>query len=173
MTDRVALLRGINVGGANNLKMADLRGLAERLGWFDVRTVVASGNLLFRSESSPGFLSNQMAYALERAFGLSLSVIVLTSASFGEALAACPFEPEDDRQVHLFFPDGEIRLDQKIIGKFRAQSEELTVIANIAYFYTPDGFGRSKLAAKMKRALGSTVTGRNLRKCRKIADFSG
>ena len=137
MTGRVALLRGINVGGTNSLKMADLRGLAERLGWSDVRTVVASGNLLFRSESSPGFLANQMTDALERAFGLNLSVIVLTSASFGQALAACPFEPEEDRQVHLFFPDGEIRLDQDIIGKFGAQSEELTVIANIAYFHTP------------------------------------
>ncbi|WP_238370185.1 DUF1697 domain-containing protein [Heliomarina baculiformis] len=60
MTDRVALLRGINVGGANNLNMADLRGLADRLGWSDVRTVLASGKLLFRSEFSPRFLANQM-----------------------------------------------------------------------------------------------------------------
>ncbi|MGR3565305.1 MAG: DUF1697 domain-containing protein [Heliomarina sp.] len=173
MTDRIALLRGINVGGANNLNMADLRGLAERLGWSDVRTVLASGNLLFRSEFSPRFLANQMTDALERAFGLNLSVIVLISASFGEALDACPFEPEDDRQVHLFFPDSEIWLDQEIIGNFRAQSEELRINANIAYFYTPDGFGRSKLAAKMESALGSTATGRNLRTCRKIANLSG
>ena len=118
MTDHVALLRGINVGGANNLKMADLRGLAERLGWSDVRTVLASGNLLFRSESLAGILADQLTDALVREFGLDLSVIVLTSARFAEALAACPFEPADDRQVHLFFPMGEIWPDQEIIGNF-------------------------------------------------------
>ncbi|WP_238370184.1 hypothetical protein [Heliomarina baculiformis] len=75
--------------------------------------------------------------------------------------------------MHLFFSDGEIWLDPEIIGNFRVQSEELRIIANIAYFYTPDGFGRSKLAAKMERALGSTATGRNLRTCRKIANLSG
>ncbi|OWU73068.1 hypothetical protein [Phaeobacter sp. 22II1-1F12B] len=75
--------------------------------------------------------------------------------------------------MHLFFPEGEIRPDQEIIGKFSSQTEELTIIANIAYFHTPDGFGRSKLAAKMDKALGSRATGRNLRTCRKIADLSG
>ena len=173
MTDHVALLRGINVGGANNLTLADRRGLAERLGWSDVRTVLASGNLLFRSESLAGILADQLTDALVREFGLDLSVIVLTSARFAEALAACPFEPADDRQVHLFFPKGEIWPDQEIIGKFRSQTEELTIIADIAYFHTPDGFGRSKLAAKMEKALGSRATGRNLRTCRKIADLSG
>ena len=53
MTSRpfIALLRGINVGGRNKLPMAELRALAEGLGWTDVRTYIQSGNVVFRAEA--------------------------------------------------------------------------------------------------------------------------
>ena len=49
----IALLRGINVGGHASVPMADLRELVTSLGFSDVRTLLQSGNLLFRTEQQP------------------------------------------------------------------------------------------------------------------------
>jgi uncharacterized protein (DUF1697 family) len=75
----VALLRGINVGGHAVIKMADLSACIEELGYGDVRTYIASGNVLFRSTERPATLETEIERALERRFALPIRVVVRSS----------------------------------------------------------------------------------------------
>jgi uncharacterized protein (DUF1697 family) len=72
----VALLRGINVGGNAVIKMADLSACVGALGYEDVRTYIASGNVLLRSTERPSSLEAEIERALERRFSLPIRVVV-------------------------------------------------------------------------------------------------
>ena len=74
--DFVALLRGINVGGKNIVRMADLRAAFEDAGYAAVGTYIQSGNVLFESDGPRASLERDIERMLERAFGLSLVVVV-------------------------------------------------------------------------------------------------
>ena len=83
MKTYVVLLRGINVGGKNKIPMAPLRELLEELGYTDVSTYIASGNVILRSDSAPGAIRKQIEAALPERFRLDsglISVLVLTHA---------------------------------------------------------------------------------------------
>src|SRR6187455_2117336 len=77
MERRVALLRGINVGG-RVLPMAALRELCEALGWKDVRTYIQSGNVVFASDKAPAALETELEAAITDRFGMKVPVIVRT-----------------------------------------------------------------------------------------------
>ena len=72
----VALLRGINVGGKNIVRMADLRAAFEDAGYAAVGTYIQSGNVLFESDGPPAALESDIETMLEGRFGLSLVVVV-------------------------------------------------------------------------------------------------
>jgi uncharacterized protein (DUF1697 family) len=83
VTTYLVLLRGINVGGKNKVPMAPLRELLEELGYREVATYIASGNVILRSDSAPGEIKRQIEEALPRRFRLDselISVLVLTHA---------------------------------------------------------------------------------------------
>jgi uncharacterized protein (DUF1697 family) len=83
MTRYVVLLRGINVGGKNKVPMAALRQLLGDLGFADVATYIASGNVLLSSDRSPAEIKAQIEDALPRSFRLDtklVAVLVLTHA---------------------------------------------------------------------------------------------
>ena len=82
-TRYLVLLRGINVGGKNIVPMARLRELLEELGYSDVRTYIASGNVLLSSDRAPADLKREIEEALPKAFKLDselIAVLVLTKA---------------------------------------------------------------------------------------------
>ena len=82
-TRYVVLLRGINVGGKNKVPMAQLRELLEELGFSDVSTYIASGNVLLRSDRSAAEIKTRIEDALPRRFRLDsdlIAVLVLTHA---------------------------------------------------------------------------------------------
>lgn len=83
MTGYLVLLRGINVGGKNRVPMAELRQLLEDLGYSDVSSYIASGNILLRSDRSAAEIKAEIEEALPRTFRLDsdlVSVLVLTHA---------------------------------------------------------------------------------------------
>ena len=83
MTRYLVLLRGINVGGRNKVPMAALRQLLEELGYTDVASYIASGNVLLSSDRPAGEIKDRIEEALPRAFRLPsdvVNVLVLTDA---------------------------------------------------------------------------------------------
>jgi len=166
-----ALLRGINVGGKNKLPMAKLRSVAEGLGWSGVKTYIASGNMVFSANGKADALAEALKSALKSETGLDLPVLVLPGDAIREALSACPFAPDDPRQVHVCFLMADPSPDQKVLDRYQAASEELTISGRLAWFHTPDGFGRSELANRLETAIGCPLTARNLRTVATLAEM--
>ena len=87
----LALLRGINVGGKNLVKMADLRTAVEDLGFADVATYIASGNVLFRApRGKRDELASGIESHLSRQFGTGLKAVLLTKAQLEDVVAGAP-----------------------------------------------------------------------------------
>src|SRR5437867_8576594 len=91
MTTCIALLRGINVGTAKRVAMADLRALFEELGHAHVRTLLNSGNVVFETaRPDPGKIGASIDKALQAKHGFSSSVVVITAAQLNAIIRADP-----------------------------------------------------------------------------------
>jgi uncharacterized protein (DUF1697 family) len=89
----VALLRGINVGGNAIIKMAELKACVAELGHANVRTYIASGNVLFESPARSGArLEGAFERAIERTFGHSVRVVVRSRMEIEKIAARVPAE---------------------------------------------------------------------------------
>ncbi|MGB5295724.1 MAG: DUF1697 domain-containing protein, partial [Thermoanaerobaculia bacterium] len=88
MTQCIALLRGINVGRAKRIPMAELRTLIEGLGFSEVRTLLNSGNAVFQTEGlGVGRIAASIAAAIENEFGFTVPVVVLTAQELNAIVA--------------------------------------------------------------------------------------
>src|SRR5690349_17208949 len=91
MTEYLALLRGINVGGRNVIKMADLRACFEKNGFSDVATYIQSGNVLFGADDgSVARLSARVEGMLSDAFGYQASVVLRSRAQMHATVHGAP-----------------------------------------------------------------------------------
>lgn len=88
-------MRGINVGGHNKIKMADLRKSFEALGLTKVKTYIQSGNILFESTDGEEALRKRIESKIEADFGFSIHVILRTAAELHSILEHCPFSTEE------------------------------------------------------------------------------
>ena len=163
----VALLRGINVGGRNKVAMADLRQVAESLGHTEVATYIQSGNLVFTSDDDS---ANGLAEALEQEIARSLAVrpavVVLSRADLAQVIADNPFPGESNpKALHAVFRREALTADaveaiaaaeQK--ARAKGSPDEVIVVGRTLFLRTPDGLGRSELAAQLAR-VGSQAAG--------------
>jgi uncharacterized protein (DUF1697 family) len=163
---RIALLRGINVGGKTMVAMSDLRALAERLGLREAKTLLQSGNLVFRSDKSPAQLETMLEKELD-----DIAVFVRTAEEIAGIVAGNPFpsEAKNDpgRLVMLLLKDAKdgATLNGIVAGREIARGKGRHV-----YIYYPDGQGRSKLTnAVIERKLGTRGTARNWNTAMKLA----
>lgn len=176
MATHVALLRGINVGGHNRVSMTDLRNIVASLGHTGVVTYIQSGNVVFTAgDAGPGGTGG-CAAALEQAIADALDVrpkvIVLTRGELGEVVRASPYAAEPNpKYVHAVFFPGNLGPDTvTAVAQAERQAAErgsrdrATVAGRVLYLHTPDGFGRSELAALLlnrPRSQASAGTARN------------
>jgi uncharacterized protein (DUF1697 family) len=154
----LALLRGINVGGRNKVAMADLRRIASELGHTDVATYIQSGNLVFSSDDDD---TAGHASALERRIagqlGVRPAVVVISAADLARTIASNPFPAETNgRCLHAVFRGTEPSAAERArvaeaVGRARASgsADDAALVGRTLYLHTPDGFGRSELAARL------------------------
>ena len=175
MNDRqnkfVALLRGVNVGGANKVAMADLRALAVGLGWGDVKTYIASGNLVAQASKVDETLGEQLRAAMVAQMGVDVPVTILTAQEILAISATCPFKDAGNR-IHLFVCDSVPVLDEALKTTLIVPDETVIQDDRFVWFHAPSGVGRSKLFAKMETVLGVTSTARNLNTLQKLAEMA-
>ncbi|HEX2308674.1 MAG TPA: DUF1697 domain-containing protein [Jatrophihabitantaceae bacterium] len=100
MTAYIALLRGINVGG-RTIKMADLRSALEELNVSDVRTVLASGNVVFSATGSKTAVRGRVENRLSEAFGYDAHIVLLTATELKSIVADCPFTSSADEHAYV------------------------------------------------------------------------
>jgi uncharacterized protein (DUF1697 family) len=172
----IALFRGINVGGSHMLPMKDLKVVLEQNDCLDVRTYIQSGNVIFRSAvADVERLAKRVTGAVSKSHGFEPRVLVLTRTELAKAAAGNPFSEahENPQSVHLFFlAEPPRKPDLKACEALRANTERFVLKGNVFYLHTPDGFGRSKLAARAERLLGVAATARNWRTVTTLLDMS-
>lgn len=173
---RIALLRGVNVGGRNLVPMKRFRALLTGLGHRDVRTHLQSGNAIFRSdERNAERIAAGIGGAVETEFGVRPHVLVLDLAAQEAAIEGNPYagRADDPRQVHLFFlADAPADGDLDKLEALRAGSEAFTLAGRVLYLFAPDGIGRSKLAQRAEPRLGVPATARSLKSVLAIAEIA-
>jgi uncharacterized protein (DUF1697 family) len=99
----VALLRGINVGGKSIVRMADLKECVEELGYDNVSTFIASGNVFFETpERDAAKLEPAIERALERRFKLPITVVVRSRAEVGRIVKAIPAKWIGNESVRVY-----------------------------------------------------------------------
>ena len=159
MPTHVALLRGINLGPHKRVAMPALRSLVESMGHTDVATYIASGNLVFTAGDRDGALADDLEKAIADDLGVTCRVVVLTCAEMVRAAADNPYADEPDpKRVHAFFlmekagPEAREHVAQaQERAAAKGSRDEATIVGRVLYLHTPDGFGRSELAAELSK----------------------
>jgi uncharacterized protein (DUF1697 family) len=165
MTACVALLRGINVGRAKRIAMADLRRLFVDLGYADVRTLLNSGNVVFTApDPDAGRHALAIRAGIARELGLAVPVVVVTAADLAAILRENPLhEVAVDPAKHLvaFVSGPAVLAAVKPLLKESWAPEALAVGKRAAYLWCAGGVADSKLSQALLRAAGEEVTARN------------
>jgi uncharacterized protein (DUF1697 family) len=169
----VALLRGINVGRAKRVAMADLCATVEGLGCRDVRTLLNSGNVVFeRKRAAPDSLGPGIEKALLKALGVSSRVTVLTVAELRAIVAENPLleAAKDPSRLLVAVPQSAADLARLMpLRRHGWAPEALAVGKRAAYLACPGGIVKSPLVAAVGRRLGDAVTTRNWTTLSKLA----
>ena len=193
----ISMLRGVNVGGHNMIKMDELRGLYQSLGLQQPQTYVQSGNVVFRAkEQNVAQLGTRIGDAIERKLGFRPGVILRTASQMKDVIARNPFARREDiepgKLIVMFLgsdPDPAMRdavsaLLQPAAGgrsltanrARKAQrtttGEELWMDGSEVFIYFPDGMGRSKLVPLLERALKKSGTARNWNTVTKLLEMA-
>ncbi|MEG3088451.1 DUF1697 domain-containing protein [Sphingomonas sp. PB4P5] len=170
-----ALLKGVNVGGNRKLPMAELKALVEGLGHTNVKTLLASGNVVFDCDEDGAALETRLEQALET-LGLNTDVVVRNLADIERVIAADPFpDAAADHPSHYLVafhrdpvPDGLIeRVPELYTGP-----ERLKAIGRELYLDYADNIGDSKLPQAMaKLKFPKLATTRNWNTVIKLRDL--
>jgi uncharacterized protein (DUF1697 family) len=171
----VALLRGVNVGGANRLPMAGLREMLLGLGYADVSTLLASGNAVFRCEGgAPPRLATAIGSALAETFGIRVPVIVKSAADLDAVVAENPFTaPDPSRLLVAIAPDPPSLALLAAIAPLVAPAEQFLLGRHAAYLHCPDGILKSKAGDALLGKLGRGATTRNWATVLKLRALAG
>jgi uncharacterized protein (DUF1697 family) len=175
---RIALLRGINVGGRNQIPMADLRAVCVDIGWTDVQSYIQSGNLIFQADDAPADCEAELEQAIERSFGVSVPVLVRTPVEWTGYVADNPYAEvarSDPNQVMLALSKTPPR--QAAVESLQARAadgERIMQIRDALWIHYAGGAGRSKLSpGVLDRLVGSAVTTRNWSTVHKLEELAG
>lgn len=167
MTAVVALLRGVNVGGATKVPMADLRRVVAGCGYGDVRTYVNSGNVVLDAgDADPQGVADRLRAACADAFpAVRPDVVVRTADELRVVVAGNPFLDRDDDPTHhhVVFLPGTERATVPELDLTPYHPEDLAVGEREVYLFLPGGMGRSRLAQRLAALPGPAGTARNWR----------
>jgi uncharacterized protein (DUF1697 family) len=165
----VALLRGINVGSAKRIAMAELREAFSSLGFERVRTILASGNVIFDASEPPS--AARIERAISSRTAVDAPVVLVPAERFRAAVDGNPFVgiADDPSRVVLTFVDRVPDAATLPLPTPEALAPERIEFGDAAiYQWCPDGISKSRLPADFFTRLGSVATGRNLRTAERI-----
>ena len=164
MTTYIALLRAVNVGGTGKLPMTDLKAMCLDAGFTEVRTYIASGNVVFDSKASAAKVKSTLEARLLAYAGKPVGVVVRTAAELAAVVKANPFPKASQSHAVAIFLDQAPPKDalKHAVGQKR---EEMRLGAREIFVHYPDGIGTSKLRIPAAKA----GTMRNMNTVAKLA----
>lgn len=174
----IALLRGVNVGGHNKIKMEELRALCKSLKLRDACTYVQSGNLIFKTdERDLELLAKRLQHAIERKFGFGPDTFLRTAAEMRDVIARNPFAKrrgiEPNRLLVTFLAGEPAPEARQKAAQLETAPEELRMDRREVYIYYPHGMARPKVSwATIERTLQTSGTGRNWNSVQKMLEIA-
>jgi uncharacterized protein (DUF1697 family) len=174
----IAMLRGVNLGAHNRMKMDALRDLYGALELRDAQTYIQSGNIVFRTrQRNLVVLAKNIKGAIEKKFGFAPEVILRTSADMRDVIARNPFAGMKDIHpgkllVDFLASDPSSEARQAVLA-IRTDPEILHAEGRQLYIYFPNGAGRSKLSwVALEKILKTPGTARNWNSVIKLLELA-
>jgi uncharacterized protein (DUF1697 family) len=167
MTTYIALLRAVNVGGTGKLPMDDLKAMCAEMGFADMRTYIASGNVVFESKLTEKKVKAALEARLEVFAGKPVGVLIRTAAEMAEVLANNPFPKAAPNRCVAIFLDEPLAANamEDIAGR---NGEEIAPGKRELYVHYGDGMADSKLKIPAAKA----GTARNMNTVAKLAEMA-
>ncbi len=166
-TTYVALLRAVNVGGTGKLPMADLRMMCEAAGFADVRTYIASGNVVFRAQSGADKAKAALERALAEYAGKPVGVAVRTHEELAAVAADNPFPDAAGNRLVVVFLDAPPPADA--LDRVAHRSDERIALGRREIYID---YGSGMRDSKLKIPDAKAGTGRNLNTVMKLIGMS-
>lgn len=177
----IALLRGINVGGKNMIKMAALKAALEEAGLDAVQTYIQSGNVLFRSQQNEADLRLLIEKTIQARFGFAVPVVLRTAAELDSLIGNLPFSAEEITKVQEG-TDAEVLYAALLNGtpsaervsqvlKYKSAGEQMVVAGRDVYLLFSDSIRSSKLVSHLIK-LDESATTRNWKTILKLSELA-
>lgn len=168
----VILLKGINVGGNNRLKMSELKSNLLRVKFEDVTTIIQSGNIILSTDLSVEETRIEFQALLQEEFNLTVPVLVLTPVKMKKALEVFPFfqKCDDESKLHITFMDKKLSEKEwnEKLGDVSIK-ETFQLNEDILFIYSSEGYHKAKLNATfLANKFKVNATNRNIKTIRKI-----
>ena len=179
MTTHIGLLRAVNLAGRNKIRMGDLRKLLTEAGMEDVRSLLQSGNLVFRSRTpNTTELESLLECTAVKGLGIRTDSFVRSVYDWETLVTGNPFAAEAQRDpghlLVMFLKKAPGRDEVSALQKAITGREVIHTKGRHAYVIYPDGVGRSRLTtAVIEKHLGTRGTGRNWRTVLRLGALAG
>jgi uncharacterized protein (DUF1697 family) len=172
----VALLRGINVGGANLMSMNDLKAVFTELGFENIRSYINSGNLAFdTTKSTEKKLVDRIENAIESRFGRNVHVMVREQKDIERIIKNNPFDGQFDshKVMHVLFLKEPMPAEkEELLQASALPGERYEVRGSEIYNLLPNGVAGSLLTKGFfEKKPAVPYTGRNWRTVEKLAEL--
>ncbi len=176
MNRKIAILRGINVGGKRKILMADLKALCEKLGWKQIKTYIQSGNVIFDSVESNSELESTLEKAIVEKFGLDVPVIVRSSKELQDSIDKNPFfsKDADINQLHLtFLKEKPANENIEKVFTYNYEPDKFKVDNKDVFLFCEGKYHQSKLTNNLfEKKLKVGATTRNWKTVLKLREIS-
>ncbi|WP_249660457.1 DUF1697 domain-containing protein [Lysinibacillus fusiformis] len=176
----VALLRGINVGGHNKIKMADLREALIPLRLQNIRTYIQSGNILFESTELEEVLQKQIHETIQMNFDITSTVIIRTAEELQHIVNNCPFSQQDIAEasatavaesLHVaFLPAAPTEENREKYLSYENDQERCVIIGREVYLLFYKSIRNAKLSQQLPK-LEMPATVRNWKTIMKLTSM--
>jgi uncharacterized protein (DUF1697 family) len=181
MAIHAALLRGINVGGKNKIKMAELKAAFEALGLGRVQTYIQSGNVLFESDRTETELRERIERQIADTFGISLTAVLRTAEELETIVGRCPFPAEEVAAAEAasqaeclyvaMLPEAPAPSGVAKLAGANNGVDVYRIVGRDVYLLFRDSVRNAKLAANLPK-LGVPATVRNWNTMGKLAEMA-
>ena len=168
----IVLLRGINVGGNNIVRMKDLCTHLKNAGHTNVRSYIQSGNIAFESEETrAAHICNSVQNCIANNFGFSPQIMAFSAHKMRKIIKDNPYPEAVDKPKNLhvcFLAKPAKNADIATLDAVKTAQEHYELTNSAVYMHLPEGIWSSKLATKLEKCIGVPMTVRNWRSTTKI-----
>jgi len=179
MSNYIAVLRGINVGGHRKIPMDSLRKEVDNLGYKNVKTYIQSGNIIFTAADhcSDLEIAERIENTILTTFGFEVPVIVRSSDELQQAATENPFLSIENIAIEslylIFLKQTPTAEALKTIKTYAYTPDQFQIIKKNIYLYIPGPYHKTKLSnIFFEKKLGISTTTRNWKTVLKLAEMS-